>query len=165
MAGAAQKEEGIKHMELQIVNKPDLTFVGLKYHGKPQSDDIPQLWNRFMARFGELRHVTEHGISYGVSDNFDESTGEFDYVAAVRVSSAENVPDDMIVVQIPAQSYAVFSCTLANLGETYQQIYGTWLPQSGYRRASAPEFEVYGEDFNPNDPNSQFSVFIPIVKP
>jgi predicted transcriptional regulator YdeE len=38
------------------------------------------------------------------------------------------------------------------------------LPQSGYRRAHGPEFELYGEQFNPSDSNAMLHLYIPVTK-
>jgi AraC family transcriptional regulator len=78
------------------------------------------------------------------------------------VSSAENVPEGMACFEVPGGKYAVFTTTLPKLGETFQYAYSTWLPQSGYQHADGPDFELYGEYFNPQDPESEFEVYIPI---
>ena len=65
---------------------------------------------------------------------------------------------------MPAQTYAVFSCTIPTIRETYQDIYGIWLPTSGYVRAPGPELELYGEAFDARDPASVFDVYIPVLK-
>ena len=41
--------------------------------------------------------------------------------------------------------------------------YQQWLPQSGYKRAIGPEFELYDEKFNPQDPASMLYRYVPIV--
>lgn len=155
-------DKEVNTMEPKIVSKPALTVVGMKYRGKPLSDEIPQLWGAFAARIGEIKHIRNPEIAYGVSDNMDESTGEFDYVAACEVESAADIPEGMVSVDFPAQTYAVFTCTLPTIGETFEYIYRTWLPTSGFRRPRSPEFELYDEDFNPNDPSSELYVYVPV---
>jgi AraC family transcriptional regulator len=53
---------------------------------------------------------------------------------------------------------------MAEMPQTYPYIYNTWLPQSGYRHGQAPEFELYGETFDPANPASAFEIYIPVVK-
>jgi AraC family transcriptional regulator len=65
---------------------------------------------------------------------------------------------------VPANTYAVFEATLPSLGQTFGQIYQTWLPASGYQPAAGPTFERYGEAFNPEDPTSTLSIYIPVEK-
>jgi AraC family transcriptional regulator len=93
--------------------------------------------------------------------NYDEATGEFDDVAALHVSNASDLPEGMVGVEVPAARYAVFTCTLPTLSPIYRQIQ-EWLPQSEYEHAGTPEFEYYGEGFDPEDPNSPMSVYIPV---
>ncbi len=150
-------------MESTFETRPALTIIGMKHHGKIEGDAIPQLWGRFMSRMGEINAVNP-AICYGVSDNYDETTGVMDYFAAVEVADATQAPKDMERITLPAQRYAVFTCTLPTMHSTYEQIYGTWLPSSGYRRGPGPEFELYDESFNPEDPKSQFRAYVPVVR-
>jgi AraC family transcriptional regulator len=53
---------------------------------------------------------------------------------------------------------------MPQMSETYPYIYSTWLPQSGYQHGPAPEFELYGETFDPSDPASAVEIYIPVVK-
>jgi predicted transcriptional regulator YdeE len=46
----------------------------------------------------------------------------------------------------------------------FDQIYGVWLPASGYVRTAGPELELYDERFDPRDPASVFEVYIPVHK-
>jgi AraC family transcriptional regulator len=150
-------------MEPHIVSKPALTFVGLKLHGKLESNRLMQLWNTFGPRMQEIKHVANPKVSYGAMDNYDEATGEYDYVAACEVSSKADIPGDMIAWDVPAQTYAVFTTTLPVVGEVWMNAYQKWLPQSGYQRAPGPEFELYDEKFDPQDPNSKLYIHIPVV--
>jgi AraC family transcriptional regulator len=149
-------------VEPKIVNRGAFTIVGMKYHGKNENNEIPQLWGEFGPRMGEIKQVANLHVAYGVCDNFDMSSGEFDYIAGFEVGSTAEIPESMVSLDIPAGKYAVFTCTLPTLGETYQYAYHTWLPQSGYQRAPGPEFELYDESFDLKDPSSKMDVYIPI---
>ncbi len=151
-------------MEPQIVQKEGFTVIGLKVRCTTgQTSDIPQLWGQLFARMGEIQHIAEQGISYGLMDNYDEATSGWDYIAAFSVDADSNTPEGMVKMAIPAAQYAVFTCTMPTIQQTYDFIYQQWLPQSGYAHAPAPEFERYGMAFNPDDPNSPFEVYIPLV--
>ena len=89
-------------MEHQIVSKPAFTVVGMKYRGKNEHDEIPQLWGQFVPRIPEIRHRNPDPATYGVMYGHDEETGEFDYVAALHVNSAADLPEGMVSVDIPA---------------------------------------------------------------
>ena len=149
-------------MEERITSKPAFTVVGLKYHGKNENEEIPQLWQKMGPRFSEITDVLDEEVCYGVCHNLDEGTGEFDYLAVLEVSGDGEVPDGMVRWEIPEQTYAVFECTLPTIGQTFDYIHKTWFPQSNYKRAPGPELERYDEDFDPNNPSSVMQVWIPV---
>lgn len=149
-------------MKPKIITRPRFNIVGFKYRGRNEQQEIPQLWLTFGSRFSEFKHKTEKHTAYGIMDNFDEELGEFDYVAGVAVSSAEGQPADAVYWQIPEQTYAVFTCTLPTIHETFDKINTEWLPESGYQRQPGPEFELYDERFDQEDPNSELDIYIPV---
>lgn len=151
-------------MHATLTHKPSFSVVGLRIHARGMSPEIAALWKKFVPRIAEVPHLTEARASYGIMDNFEEATGELDYMAGVAVSSIEQLPSGMSVWSIPAADYAIFGTTLPTMGATMGKIFSEWLPTSGYRSAPGPSFEYYGEKFNPNDPNSPVSIYIPIVK-
>ena len=65
-------------MEPKIVDMPAFTVVGMYYRGTNQNNEIPQLWRQFGPRVVEIKNMTKENISYGVMDNFDEASKEFD---------------------------------------------------------------------------------------
>jgi AraC family transcriptional regulator len=150
-------------MEPKIVTKPTFTVVGMKYRGKNEKNEIPQLWEKFMPRAGEIKQRA-NPFGYGVMDNYDEKTGEFDYLAGVEVQNVSDAPEGMESWQVPEQTYAAFPCNLKNIKETFQQIYHEWLPQSGYQRTDGPEFEYYDESFRPDQGKLDLFIYIPVRK-
>ena len=153
-------------MEPKFVSLPAFTLVGMMMRVKPQGKVPGQLWDEFGPRMGEIRHVAGPDVAYGLTTNMDMATGEFDYMAGMQVSSADGIriPDGMVSFNVPAQTYAVFPCTLPTLREVFDHIYGVWLPASGYARTAGPELELYGETFDPRDPAAVFEVYIPVQK-
>jgi AraC family transcriptional regulator len=150
--------------EPKITSKPAFSVVGMKYRGKNEQNEVPQLWDQFMTREGEIKEKLDPNVCYGVMDNFDENSGEFDYVAAFEVEGEVEIPEGMVKWEVPEQTYAVFTCTLPTIREAYQYAYKSWLPGSGYQRAADPEFELYGQDFDHRDPNSPMYLYIPVKK-
>ena len=81
--------------------------------------------------------------------NFDDD-GNFDYTCGVEVSDFSRVPADWSRVRIPAQEYAVFTHRdhISTIRSTWATIWNKWLPESGREVTDAPNFELYGEDFD-----------------
>jgi AraC family transcriptional regulator len=149
-------------MEPKIITKPAFTVVGMHYRGRNEQNEIPQLWQALGPRSQEIENLAQTHAAYGIMYGYDESSGEFDYLAAMEVKTASNVPEGMISLEVPKQTYAVFTCTLPTIGQAFEHINHTWLPQSGYQRAGGPEFEYYDKRFDIQKPESEMDLYIPI---
>ena len=153
-----QKEKG--EMEPKIVTKPAFTVVGMLLRGKSYDPKIPQLWDAFVPRIGEIKHHSGWHESYGICRDLDP--GHIEYVAGIPVTSTADIPEGMVSCDVPEQTYAVFPCTLKTIHEAYEYAFETWLPGSGYQRGDGPDFEHYDESFNPEVEGSHFHIYIPI---
>lgn len=65
-----------QNLQPQFVTKPTFSVVGLRIHTKPMTPEIPQLWDQFVPRMGEIQHGVEPGVSYGLMENVDQKMGE-----------------------------------------------------------------------------------------
>lgn len=160
----ARKDPKETEMEVKIINQPAMTLVGMRYQGKNEHNEISALWNEFNPRACKIANVIK-GAAYGVCRvPADLPEGEFEYIACLPVSKAENLPEGMQVVELPALKCAAYPHygKLDKLGETYQALYQAWLPQSGYE-ALEPGFdmEYYGEEFDFSD-HSVFYIYLPL---
>ena len=148
-------------MEPKIETKAPFTAIGMKYHGRNENNEIPQLWGKLLPRMSEIQHKATSGESFGICDNLEED-GQFNYVAGFAVNSADDVPEGMVAWHVPEHLYAIHPCTISTIAETYHYIHQTWLPDSGYKRSHAPDFELYDASFNGEDPDSILYIYIPI---
>ncbi len=64
----------------------------------------------------------------------------------------------------PSGLYAVFihKGDASTAPKTFEYIFGTWLPNSEYLLDNRPHFEILGEKYKNEDPNSEEEVWIPI---
>jgi predicted transcriptional regulator YdeE len=82
---------------------------------------------------------------YGVSFATDQK-GVTDYLAGMMVADDAKPFDKQLVVRkVPPARYAVFECSIENIGRTYQYIFSQWLPNSRYEinPAGSGSFEQY----------------------
>lgn len=149
-------------MNIKFETKPAFTVVGMKYQGKNQNNEISTLWGQFMSRVSEIKRT--NGLSFGMCTNFDETDMSFDYLASVEIASDETLPADMEQWAVPENTYAVFTATMPTLNQAYTDIYNQHLPQAGLTRSEGPDFELYGEDFDPADPNAPIYLYVPVNK-
>ena len=59
--------------------------------------------------------------------------------------------------------YAVFDYQ-GNSPEIFQYISQKWLPNSDYKLDKRPHFEILGEKYKNNNPDSEEEIWIPITK-
>ena len=98
-------------------------------------------------------------------ENFDfQPYTPFTKWAAVAVSSFDFIPEGMETVEIQEGLYAVFKYKGDQSGAAsfFNSIYTEWLPNSGYELDNRPQFEILGEKYKNNDPNSEEEIWIPV---
>ncbi|MCG8499864.1 MAG: GyrI-like domain-containing protein [Firmicutes bacterium] len=156
-------------MQPKLVEKQAFKVVGMRGTFTLQKNCIGDLWAQFNPRIAEIKTIVNPNVSFGICECTGEGEAneesEFNYVAGVETDSAEDVPEGMITKTVPAAKYAVFTHkgSVDKMGETYNYIYGTWFPQSGYKRAEACDLEVYSERFTgPYDEGSEIDICVPI---
>lgn len=154
------------NMEPKIIEKDKFMVIGLKYYGSNQNNEIPKLWGKFNSRIKEIENVVNRNVGMGVCEFVENFTDEskFTYFACQEVNSFKNIPKGMEGLTVEKNKYVVFTHKgpVERLGDTYEYIYGTWLPKSGYEPAKSHDFEYYDERFNPDDEESELDIYIPI---
>ena len=126
------------------------------------SKAIPSQWQRFAPHLGNIPGQIGR-TAYGVCCNSDDE-GNFDYISGVEVSDFSELPPDFSRVRIPEQRYAVFSHRdhISTIRRTINTIWSKWLPESAHEAADAPDFERYGEEFDPRTGMGGVEIWIPI---
>jgi predicted transcriptional regulator YdeE len=153
-------KKGKEEMEPKFVKRDKFFVVGLPYLGRNQNNEIPQLWDQFMPRMGEIKHLWgAEEAAYGLCS--ENNKGLIDYMACLQVSELKDIPEGMVGKEIPAQTYVVFeSDGVKDIHATYDRILKQWLPSSGYDPGDGPDFEYYPPDFRGSD--SRLYIYFPI---
>jgi len=127
-------------------------------------EGIPAQWQRFAPHLGKIPGQVGW-TSYGVCFNFD-GTGNFDYMCGVEVAEGSPLPSDLTLLPVAEQRYAVFRHRdhISQIGKTWNAIYNEWPASSGHVLVQAPQFEVYGQDFNPQAGTGVVEIRIPIAR-
>jgi AraC family transcriptional regulator len=170
----AQKSEAkaVVKMQPEYVELDDMTVVGLSSIVSMKCNLIPQLWERFMPRGTEIKHVAIPGVALEVSYDMEKISKEgekedwlfFDLVG-YAVSSTEDIPEGMAYKIVPAHKYAKFvhKGPISKIMETYNYIYQEWLPESGHEQdMEACGVEWYDYRFKMESEDSQFDIYVPI---
>jgi len=152
---------------IEILNEKKL--VGKRLPMSLTVNRTRELWQSFMSQRNEIKNSIGNLLySMQVYDplyfvNFDPNR-EFEKWATIEVTDFDNLPDDMETFILPSGLYAVFihKGAASEGPKTFQHIYGTWLPDSEYTLDDRPHFEILGDKYKNEDPNSQEEIWIPI---
>lgn len=159
-------------MEPRIETLAEKKLIGKRLGMTLSENKTYDLWRGFMPRRGEIKNaLTNELFSLQVYDqSFDfkdfNKDAPFEKWAALEVTCFDVIPDGMETFILKGGLYAVFiHIGAASTGpKTFQYIYGTWLPGSGYLLDERPHFEILGEKYKNEDPASEEEVWIPIKK-
>ena len=153
----------------QIMQLPELKLAGLDAEMSIETFDPASLWRRFRPRVAEVSgRSSAELISLSIYpptyfEQFDASA-KFTKWAAVQTNDLDAVPADLRTLAVPAGQYAVFQYQgPSGDSSIFEYIYTSWLPTSGYRLDDRPHFEIFGENYDPRDPNAEEDIYIPIL--
>jgi AraC family transcriptional regulator len=152
--------------EIKQINQKKL--VGMRGMLSHVAYDPVGLWREFMLRRQEIKNVLSNEL-YSVADyprgyfqKFDPNK-KFTKWAAVEVPDFINVPTGMKTLIIEAGLYAVFVYKgHSNDNTIFQKIFNEWLPSSAYILDERLHFEILGDKYRNNDPDSSEDIYIPI---
>ena len=128
----------------------------------------PELWRQFMRTRSVIAHpvgTARYSLQQYPPTYFSafDPAAEFVKWAAVEVMPGEPVPAGMQPFRLEGGLYAVFSYRgPAGDGRIFETIHRHWLPGSGYELAHRPHFEVLGDAYQNNHPDSEEEIWIPI---
>ena len=147
----------------RIVARDALLVAGLKRrYSEPTCAGIPDQWRQFVPLIDTLGGGVA-GVTYGVLCNGDDE-GNIDYVSGVEVRDFSDLPPGIDGVRLPARTYAVFhhGGHVSDIRKVWHTIFARWAPSSGRRLQDAPQFERYGEAFDPRTGAGGFEIWVPV---
>lgn len=144
-------------------------LVGIRMTMTLSDNKTFELWRSFMPGRKEITNNIGNDLfslqiySTDYFTNFNPSK-EFEKWAAMEVSDVANVPGEMESLILPAGMYAVFlhKGTASEGEKTFRYIFETWLTGSAYVLDNRPHFEILGEKYKNEHPDSEEEVWIPI---
>jgi AraC family transcriptional regulator len=153
-------------MHPRIETLPEKKLVGKWLEMSFANNKTAELWRSFMPRKKEISNTASNALFsmqlYG--SDFDFSPAKpFVKWAAVEVLNFDAVPNQMETFVLESGLYAVFEYKGLNTDTAiFDYIFLTWLPNSAYTLDTRPHFELLGEKYSNNDPNSEEELWIPI---
>ncbi len=131
-------------MEPRIVEKDAFLLMGVLTIGSPDKLDYADIWeNKYMPFDARIKPHSMDGAYYGAWIG-DEGGGLPGYLAGMAVDPLAAAPEGCVLHPVPAAKYAVFDCSIKNIGSTYQFVWQEWMPASSYvYDAGKSDFEYY----------------------
>jgi AraC family transcriptional regulator len=145
-------------------------LIGKRLQMSFVNNRTPELWRSFMPRRKEIQNAVGTDLfsvqNYGSKNPFEDFNPEtiFEKWATVEVIDFDNIPEGLEAFTLQEGLYAVFDYK-GNSPEIFQYIFQTWLPNSDYELDRRPHFEILGEKYKNNDPDSEEQIWIPIALP
>lgn len=157
-------------MEAKIVTFDCKLILGKKLEMSLANNLTPILWKSFIPQIPSIpNRITKELISVSVypQDYFQSfhPSRNFEKWAGVEVSLTNDTLIGLESLRIENGMYAEFlyQGLPKEAGVFYQNIFRNWLPNSKYQLDASPHFEVMGEKYKNEDPNSEELVYIPIT--
>ncbi|MEM7776599.1 MAG: AraC family transcriptional regulator [Pseudomonadota bacterium] len=147
-------------------NEGPLLLAGIReFRTFEERAGIPDQWRRFVAVMGDIANQNATS-TFGVCFEPAHDEEGFDYMAAVSVSSLDDLPEGLTGVRLPKRRYAVFQHKdhVSTIGATCAAIFGDWKQATADTLETSPTsmIECYGRSFDPETGRGGFEVWIPI---
>jgi AraC family transcriptional regulator len=161
-------------MKPRIVELPALHLLGLCARFVPPMspkadnlDVVPKLYARFCPMISTLPPPQDkyvYGAARYPSDSAKGNPDEREYLASINVAAGTKARPPLQLWRIPAGTYACFTHRgpVANLGETINYAFGTWLPRSKFVHADGPNLDRQDERFGDGGANCEFDFLMPV---
>jgi predicted transcriptional regulator YdeE len=151
-----------------IIEKSPLVIMGIECRtaNTPEAapHDIPKHWARFYSEdiINQIPNQSSDDVIALYCDYEGDYTKPYSLVIGCPVSSADVIPEGMVVKTIPGGSYAVF----AAVGEHPQKVIETWnyiWQNVDHKRTYTGDYEIYGDKFFSQSPQG-VDVYIAVKK-
>lgn len=163
MAQIPAKENAMENYS--IIQKPTMAVMGIECRTSNDPEkglvDIPKHWDRFFRDniFEQIPNKAADEIIALYCDYEGDYTMPYSLVIGCAVSSWDSIPEGMVVKEVPAGTFALFSA----VGEHPKALIETWgkIWKIGLKRTYTGDFELYGAKFVCQNPK-EVEVYIAI---
>ncbi|MFT7033197.1 MAG: AraC family transcriptional regulator [Cyclobacteriaceae bacterium] len=165
-----QKNSLIKRtiMKPRIETLTKTNLIGINLQMSISNNRTGELWRTFMLKLKELEidaNQDKYSIQLYSPDHFKQfnSNNEFTKWAAIQSDGLTSASTGLDTFNLEESLYAIFDYKgLSSDPSIFQYIYADWLPKSEYLLDDRPHFEILGEKYKNNHPESEEEIWIPI---
>jgi AraC family transcriptional regulator len=148
---------------------PETKITGMRMTMSYSDYKSRELWKCFMPRRKEVLNSigTDYYSMQLFSPNFYDDfnpAASFEYWTAMAVTDFEMIPDGMDSFTINSGLYAIFNYKgdASEAPAAFEYIFATWLPSSKYVLDHRPHFEILGDKYKNDHPDSEEEIWIPV---
>lgn len=162
-SGHASQTRGAQ-MNVEMKTLPDARVAYMRHIGPYGDPGISRLWRRFEAWCRERGLSDQPRAAYGISHDSPDITApeKCRYDACIEVGDGFKPEGDVGVQTIPGGLYACapFTGAAEAIHRAWMQLYGEWLPESGYEPDDRPAVELYGTEVKIDKKTGAFSCLL-----
>lgn len=130
-----------------------------------QDDKTPILWKKFMMRRDEISNrISNQLFSLQIYPEHFTPEQSFKKYALAEVSGFHNIPNDFETFELESAKYLVFNYQgkAENGPELFGYLFQNFIPENQFEVDDRPHFEIFGDDYNPNDDSAEEEIWIPV---
>ena len=140
-------------------------LIGFSITTSFQDDKTQIVWKKFMMRRNEIVNQTSNQLfSLQIYPENFTANQTFRKYALAEVSDFNNIPNDFERFELESGKYLVFNYQgkAEHGSEIFRYIFQNVIPENQFEVDNRPHFEIFGEDYNPNDDSAEEEIWIPI---
>jgi AraC family transcriptional regulator len=161
-------------MKPEIIKLPDLNLLGFSARFippmSPEADNlevVPKLYERLCPMLANLPAPQDkylYGAARCPADKELRHPDEREYLASINVAPGVRARTPLQLWHIPASIYACFTHRgpIANLAETINYAFGTWLPRSPFVHGEGPNLGRQDERYRDGGQDCELDFLIPV---
>lgn len=140
-------------------------LIGFSITTSFQDDKTSIVWKKFMMRRNEITtRISNQLFSLQIyPENFTPNQ-IFTKYALAEVFDFDNIPEDFETFELETGKYLVFNYRgkAENGPEIFRYIFQHFIPENQFEIDNRPHFEIFNDDYNPNDDSAEEEIWIPI---
>jgi AraC family transcriptional regulator len=141
-------------------------LAGWSIRVRTQTNEVGQLWARFMERAPGIRNTVEPRRFRQIASWSEGSEDAVDIMAGIEVRDLTALPIDLVGKAVPSSDCLVFTHrgSVLRIADSYRAVYEKWLPASD-RKPSLPfNYERYPEGAgDPYADSYTFQICVPVT--
>jgi predicted transcriptional regulator YdeE len=166
---SSHRKQEEKNMAYQKMKSEGFRIIGIKTRTSNSAEmagkgKIGPLWKEFMSKgvASKIPGKINHDIVALYYDYESDANGPYSLMIGTKVNKDVKVPEGMVSIEVPAQSYALFT---TDQGEIPGIIFKTWKKiwdlseKTELKRKYTFDYELYGKRAS-NPKSAQVEIFV-----